>query len=199
MGHGMRAALVTAIMRGLVEELLPVANDAGRFLFDINQSLHAILRRTDVPMLATAFYFIIDTEATQAEFTSAGHPSPIRIERQNGGAAEFLKTYDAQHGPALGLFASAEYPVGHVPVAVDDLFLFYTDGLFEANGANQQENWKERLLEAVRKRADLHPDPLFDQILQEVKEYSSGKEFDDDVCLVGVEVEWLGTTPAKKS
>src|SRR5262249_50561472 len=36
MGHGMRAALVTAIMRGLVEELMPVAADAGKFLTEIN-------------------------------------------------------------------------------------------------------------------------------------------------------------------
>ena len=199
MGHGMRAALVTAIMRGLVEELLPVANDAGRFLTDINQSLHAILRRTDVPMLATAFYFIIDTELTQAQFASAGHPSPIRVQRTEGEAAEFLKMYDAKHGPALGLFASAEYPVATVPVAPRDLFVFHTDGLYEATGPLQEEYGQERLLEAVRERAGLHADALFDQILDEVKQFSSGKEFDDDVCLVGVEVEWLGAMPARVS
>jgi sigma-B regulation protein RsbU (phosphoserine phosphatase) len=199
MGHGMRAALVTAIMRGLVEELLPVANDAGRFLSDINQSLHAILRRTDVPMLATAFYFIVDTNASHAEFSSAGHPSPIRVQRQNGGVAEFLKNYDAKHGPALGLFESAEYPVGRVPISADDLFIFYTDGLYEANGPHQQEYGQERLLAEVRNRVHLRPDQLFDQILGDVKEFSSGKEFDDDVCLVGVEVEWLGSMPPQTS
>ncbi|MEY2466098.1 MAG: phosphoserine phosphatase RsbU/P, partial [Verrucomicrobiota bacterium] len=46
MGHGMRAALITAIMRGLIEELMPVAADAGKFLTEINRSLRAILRRT---------------------------------------------------------------------------------------------------------------------------------------------------------
>src|SRR5205807_5373669 len=60
MGHGMRAALVTAIMRGLVEELMPVAADAGKFLTEINRSLHTILRRTREPFLATAFYIVAD-------------------------------------------------------------------------------------------------------------------------------------------
>src|SRR5438874_1559934 len=32
MGHGMRAALITAIMRGLLEELTPVAADPAKFL-----------------------------------------------------------------------------------------------------------------------------------------------------------------------
>jgi len=36
MGHGMRAALITAIMRGLIEELMPVAADAGN-ISDGNQ------------------------------------------------------------------------------------------------------------------------------------------------------------------
>src|SRR5262249_31223126 len=58
MGHGMRAALVTAIMRGLVEELTPVASDPGKFLTEVNRSLYAILRRTRDPFLATAFYMI---------------------------------------------------------------------------------------------------------------------------------------------
>src|SRR5262249_40709505 len=56
MGHGMRAALVTAILRGMVEELMPLAADPGKFLTEINRSLHAILRRTKEPFLATAFY-----------------------------------------------------------------------------------------------------------------------------------------------
>src|SRR3954447_23193453 len=81
MGHGMRAALVTAILRGLVEELIAVAMDAGKFLGEINRSLHAILRRTTEPLLATAFYGIIDVADGQLRWASAGHPSPLRLQR----------------------------------------------------------------------------------------------------------------------
>ena len=35
-GHGLRAVLVTAIVRGLIEELAPIAPDPGRFLTQIN-------------------------------------------------------------------------------------------------------------------------------------------------------------------
>src|SRR5205823_7483318 len=87
MGHGMRAALVTAILRGLVEELLPLAMDPGKFLAEINRSLHAILERTNEPTLATAFYLIADVDESELRFASAGHPSPIRL-RRTAGAAE---------------------------------------------------------------------------------------------------------------
>src|SRR5580704_15764689 len=39
LGHGLRAALVTAIVRGLLEELTPIAMDPGRLLSEINGSL----------------------------------------------------------------------------------------------------------------------------------------------------------------
>ena len=54
MGHGVRAALVTAIIRGLIEELRPVAADPGKFLTEINASLCAILKQTLTPLFAQA-------------------------------------------------------------------------------------------------------------------------------------------------
>ncbi|HVY71473.1 MAG TPA: PAS domain S-box protein, partial [Verrucomicrobiae bacterium] len=46
MGHDVRAALVTAMVRALVEELKPVAHDPGRFLTQLNRDLRAILKQT---------------------------------------------------------------------------------------------------------------------------------------------------------
>ena len=190
MGHGMRAALVTAILRGLVEELIPVAMDAGRFLSEINRSLHAILRRTTEPLLATAFYGIADVGEGEMRFASAGHPSPFRI-RRGEGVTEPLKIYDPRHGPALGLFERSQYPVCHCPMAPNDLFLFFTDGLYEIDNEAQEEYGQERLLEAVRQRIHSPADKLFDDLLAEARAFGKRDEFDDDVCLVAFEVTRL--------
>src|SRR5207247_11184856 len=50
MGHGVRAALVTAIIRGLVEELRPLAVDPGESLTGITRRLISILRHTKLPV-----------------------------------------------------------------------------------------------------------------------------------------------------
>src|SRR5690606_29783868 len=74
MGHGMRAALITAIMRGLIEELMDAAAEPGSFLTEINRSLRAILRQTREPFLATAFYGVVDLKSGDFTFANAGHP-----------------------------------------------------------------------------------------------------------------------------
>ncbi len=193
MGHGMRAALVTAIMRGLVEELMPVAADAGKFLTEINRSLRAILQRTQEPFLATAFYGVADAALGELRFANAGHPSPMRL-RRDVGTVELLKAADPRHGPALGLFSKAVYPTCRSPLAAQDLLLLYTDGLYEADNSAGEEYGQERLLQSVRRHSRLAPQHLFNKLLEEVERFSGTKEFEDDVCLVGVEVERIGVS-----
>src|SRR5205823_6931961 len=59
-GHDVRSALVTAMIRALVEELKPAATEPGKFLSKLNCDLLAILRHTGTPMLTTAFYLVAD-------------------------------------------------------------------------------------------------------------------------------------------
>ncbi len=187
MGHGMRAALITAILRGLVEELMPVAADPGKFLTEINRSLHAILGRTDETLLATACYIVMDTTGKEMRFSTAGHPSPLRVSR-SANTAEPLSFYAPQHGPALGLFDNSIYPVCSCPVAADDLILLYTDGVYEVLGADGEEYGKERFFAAVRKRIQLPTAQICDEIMDEVRQFSSAKDFGDDVCLVAMDI-----------
>lgn len=194
MGHGMRAALVTAIMRGLLEELMPVAADAGKFLTEINRSLHAILKRTREPFLATAFYLVADVSSGELRFSSAGHPSPVRL-RRDAGKLELLRSWDPRHGPALGLFEKAAYPTCRCPLAERDLLLLFTDGLYEIDNAQQEEYGQERLLQAMQRHMKLPTGKLLDALLADVQRFSLSREFQDDVCLVAMEVERLGVPP----
>jgi len=191
MGHGMRAALITAIMRGLLEELTPVAADPGKFLAEINRSLHAILRRTKEPFLATAFYMVADVALAELRFASAGHPSPFHLQRK-AGVVEPLKISDPRHGPALGLFEKSSYPACRTSLAAGDLVLLFTDGLFEATNREGEEYGQERLLELVRKSLHHPTESLLHNMLAEVQKFCGTSDFNDDVCLVGMDVARTG-------
>ena len=73
-----------------------------------------------------------------------------------------------------------------------DLFVFFTDGIYEVDNAHHKEYGQERLLRAVTQRSRLPGDQLFDELLQEVRGFSTSTEFEDDVCLVGMEINKIG-------
>jgi len=68
-----------------------------------------------------------------------------------------------------------------------DLIMLYTDGIYEVSDPHGEEFGQERLLAAVQRRVHLPDQVLFDELLREVQRFSGTKEFQDDVCLVGVE------------
>ena len=190
MGHGVRAALVTAIVRGLIEELKPVAGDPGRFLTELNRSLCAILKQTLTPLFATAFYVVADLVRGQVRYANAGHPPAFHV-RRSAGMVEPLSPGTGKPGPALGVFETSVYTTDERRIDARDMVMLFTDGLFEVEGPGDTYFSKDDLLEAVAHR---HAEPtpkLFDDLLAEVHGFAIGDEFEDDMCLVGMEVTRL--------
>ena len=188
MGHGVRAALVTAIQRALVEEMLPVAPDPGRFLAEINRALLSILRRARTPMFASAFLLVVDIQRGCVRYANAGHPSPIHLRRQTG-EISFLCAESERPGPALGVFKEAVYETRLHPIAPRDLLLLFTDGLYEVEGEKDAFYSQEMLLELLRKQMADPTERLIDKTLGEIRDFALGHTFADDVCLIGVEIE----------
>ena len=186
MGHGLRAALITAIIRALLEELRPMMHHAGRFLESLNLRLRAVLERVEEPFVATAFYLIADTAAKEVSFANAGHPGPFRVCR-SAGTVEPMATERKQNGPALGIFDSAAFPTSRAPFDSGDCVVLFTDGIFEVYSPEGKEFGKEALVSTFHRHASLPAGQMFAAVLDDVRAFASRKEFDDDVCLVAVE------------
>ena len=190
LGHGLRAALVTAIVRGLLEELTPIGTDPGRLLSEINGSLIAIFRQTETPMLVSAFYLVVNTVDGKLCYSNAGHPQPFHIHRATG-IAEPLRFEGAQ-GPVLGIFPAATYQNSHGTASANDLVVLFTDGLFEVETAEDDYYGADRLLAAVRKRMHLAAKQLFGEVVAEIQGSCISGKFTDDMCLLGVELRRTG-------
>ena len=187
MGHGVRSALVAAMVRALVEELKPLASDPGQLLTQLNRDLCAILKHTGSPTLTTAFYMVADATKKELRYANAGHPKPLLIHHGTGEVMS-LSSGDARKAPALGLFTEASYSTMKCPITENDLVMLFTDGLYEVVGPDEEMYSQEMLISAVRKRTHLPASQLFDELLSEIKFFAQGEEFSDDVCVVGMEV-----------
>jgi PAS domain S-box-containing protein len=196
LGHGLRAALVTAIVRGLLEELTPIAADPGRLLSEINTSLLAIFRQTETPMLVSAFYLVVDTIDGKMCYANAGHPRPFHVRRQLG-VTEPLR-FQGPQGPVLGIFERAAYQNSHCEASENDLIVLFTDGLFEVEVAEDEYYGAERLLAAVSKRMQLPAAQLFSEVVAEIQRCCVSGRFTDDMCLLGVELRRTGLADSNR-
>lgn len=187
MGHGVRAALITAMIRTLTEQFRPSAADPARFLGDVNRGLAAMLGEADLPMFVSAFYLILDTTSGKTCYANAGHPLPLHI---HGGSAEVtpLAAPPDMNGAPLGMNPLAPYAIHQGQLEVHDRLVLFTDGLYEVAGAHGEMFGEERLRAAVAQRRHLELPQLFDELLAEILQFSGDRAFHDDVCLLGIEV-----------
>ena len=188
MGHGVRAALVTAIQRALVEELAGLGTQPGEFLTHINQALLSILRRTRTPMFASAFYLYLNVATGEMRYANAGHPKPLHLRRSES-RVDVLASNGSRPGAALGVFENAVYKTFLGDAKPDDLILMFTDGIFEVEGPAGDYFDQQRLIAAVQRRLRAPSEELLDALLTETRNFSVKHQFGDDVCLVGVELQ----------
>jgi len=193
-GHGVRAALVTAMIRALAEELKPLARDPGNFLRKLNYDLCSILKNTGSPMLTTGFYAVADCRTGRLRYANAGHPKPLLI-RRSADRVEPLANSSGRSQPALGLFEDPPYQTSETTLLPGDFLMLFTDGLYEVQGQNEELYSQARLTLDVKNLLRLPPGILFDELLQVIRTFAVNGEFDDDVCLVGM--DYVGLPPEK--
>ena len=185
MGHGVRSALIVAMLRGLLEKQRAQAAEPGLFLQGLNDGLAAILERAGTTMFATAFFGVIDLAAGTFKYACGGHPGPV-IAGRNG--VRQIACERSEKGPGLGLIKSATYPTREIDLAEIDRMVLFTDGILEAENQSGEPFFENRLMEIIGMKSADPLESLLDGVLSSVLAFSEGERFDDDVCLLGVEV-----------
>ena len=195
MGHDVRAALVTAMVRSLVKDLSHAAVDPGHLLAQLNSALAAVFRQTGATMFATAFFLVADLSAGELRYASAGHPNALHLQG-DGGEVEPLIGKSNPKGPALGLFDESLFPTNRRALDAGHFIMLFTDGLVEAANNDQECYSEARLAKAVHRCRHLSANEMMKSIIDEVRAFGGSGEFGDDVCLVGLKVNRLLKSPA---
>jgi serine phosphatase RsbU (regulator of sigma subunit) len=187
MGHGVQAALVMAMMRALIQDHSDTASDPGQFLTALNQSLCGILKGSSLSTFASAFSLVIDIHAGELRYANAGHPCPVYLRREAGRAVH-LDCVQSSNGGLLGVRSDVTYRTGSTPSRVQDAVLLFTDGLFEIRGEDDDILGQERLLELAAANMQQSGEVLVQELINGVRGFSPRRQFEDDVCLVAVEI-----------
>jgi serine phosphatase RsbU (regulator of sigma subunit) len=186
MGHGVRAALVTALLRALVGEAAAAAARPGEMLARLNHGLRAIFRQTESPMFVSAFYGVVDSVSGEVIYANAGHPSPVLVRGGGRLVMPLQPTLDTR-GPVLGLLDAPGYPTCHATLQRGDRLVLFTDGIYEVDGPEGECYGQERLHAAAGAGAGLQTDAFLDRLWKEVREFSGTGSFSDDACVLAMD------------
>ncbi|MBI5685808.1 MAG: SpoIIE family protein phosphatase [Verrucomicrobia bacterium] len=192
MGHDVRAALVTAMLRAEVEERSRIATDPGQLLTQLNRVLAGLFKETGVTMFATAFYMVADVARGQLFYSNAAHPLPLHLSRHSGKVEALKNEALRRTGPALGLVEDAVFNTCQRPMSDGDRVVLFTDGIIEAEANNEAPYGHERLMAAIRARAEMPTGTLLQELIADARKFSMRHGFEDDICLVGVDVKHAG-------
>jgi sigma-B regulation protein RsbU (phosphoserine phosphatase) len=188
-GTGIRAALGTALIRGIRQEIEALRIDPGAYLARMNELLHPLLGHEGSVLDVTACYLVLDASSGVVQVASAAHPLPILF--RNGDAAEWLFGDLSLRGPSLSAPPGEAYPTVECAVEPGDAVVLYTDGLFNAVNGLDDRYGKKRLLGSAHSFVDESLADIFHGLESDARAFARDARFTDDVCLVGFRLKQL--------
>ena len=183
MGHGVRSAFITAMLRAFAEDLLAQARDPGALLTRLNQGLMGVLRQAGNLLFVTAAYVVVDTRESTLRYGQAGHPTGFIV--RAAGSVELLPVNDEVAGPALGLMEESVYASASARFGPGDAAIMYTDGVSEARNASGEEWGPDRLRDELGRQASVADERRLVAAVDAARRFA-GRAFDDDICLVSL-------------
>jgi len=196
MGHGTRSALITSILRTLIGDLQHTARNARHFLTELNNQFCGMLKSLPSPLFASAYYFVPDTTARVATYSSAGHPAPFLV-RSHLQRISRLEV-PPPRGSALGLIPNERFTGGQVRLSPGDTFILFTDGLYEAHNAEGEEFGIARIEAILKKLIYRGSRAMVDGVMDALRAFVGSEPVRDDICVVAVEVTDKAVVPENR-
>lgn len=180
MGHGIRAALIASMLRGLMEQLSDLTSQPEQLLGSLNRQLSRILNHSNITMFASAVYAYVNLANKTLTISSAGHPAPILI--HGDGNAEKLVL---PKSPAMGLIEKVEYKSVEFSLEKGMSLLLYTDGLTEAADKDGEELGSDRVVNYLEQTKPENVRDLIQGTLKFVAKFTGCSKLEDDICMLG--------------
>jgi hypothetical protein len=176
-------AIPHARYRTGANQWLDQCDTADRITDGVNRALAVILKQADTTMLATCFYVVADVERAQLRFANAGIHLPF--------------TFSTVVAPRRNLramavqvwrweFSNCQLP--HVKQSDEKRRSrhalhrrFIRGGGCFGHKSSRRSNW------ILRHSLRLPSGPgIFDRVINDVRQFSESKSFDDNVCAMGM-------------
>jgi phosphoserine phosphatase RsbU/P len=181
-GKGIPAALFMALSRIVVRVNATWYMD--RPAMAISNANAIIAADSKAGMFVTLFYGVLEVDSLTLTYVNAGHNPPIICHADDEHLTELTAT-----GIAIGALVDAEYTADTAALKAGDVIVLYTDGITEAENAQQDMYGEERLNEVIRACRKQPAGEIITTILDSVRTFTGGFAQSDDITLMVIRVK----------
>lgn len=170
-GKGVPAALYMAVARTVLRHVCSTNDSLGTAMTVAN----TILEENQLgSMYVTLFIGWYDKSSGELRYVNAGHPPPYRID-PSGRVTPFGEV----SGTVLGLLPGRNYAEGIERLAPGDRLILFTDGVPEAETAEEEFYGDERFVELLEACAAEGVKEICERVTDAVQEFQEGRLYDD--------------------
>jgi phosphoserine phosphatase RsbU/P len=191
-GKGVPAALYSAFVGELVRSrtfrrrYAPERFQPAGVLASMNTILN---ERQLESYYCTLCYAVFDLKRRHVVLANSGLPYPIRLRKTDrpldaDGAPQSIELA----GVPLGSFPGSTYDELSLDLQAGDLFVFCSDGVFEANDLLLREFGSARLMKVLEEVRDRSAKEIVDAIFAAVEEFRGEAHPNDDMTAVAVKI-----------
>ncbi len=182
-GKGVSGALLMANLQANLRSQYALAvDDLPRLLTSVNRLFY---ENSDDASYATLFFADYDDSTRKLRYATCGHLSPLLLRARASSQGEPPKAeWLTSTCTVLGLFEAWHCEIAEVQLAPGDMLVLYTDGITEAENAEEEEFGASRLQDTLARHSNLPVEPLLQSVVAAVQQFTSGGDQQDDITLV---------------
>ena len=175
-GKGVPAAFLMALIKAVLKTLSYKDAVPSQVLTDLNDIIYPDINND---MFVTLFYSHYDHSERTLYYSNAGH-NPLLVYK----AKEDRVIEETVKGVAIGFLDTYSYKLGELKVEKGDIFLYYTDGISEAENSQKELFGIDRIKELILENKHKGAQEIKEEILKRVNQFREGNEQTDDVTFV---------------
>lgn len=201
-GKGVPAALVMAMTHSLFRNVTAHEENPAAIVSEMNK---ALTEQNSENMFLTLFLGVLDCKTGRLDYCNAGHNAPVL---NAGGQWQMVEVVA---NLPLGIEADYVYKAQTAQMAYNDLLFLYTDGLTEAENANNELYGEQRMMQCLSAISYTRPREIIEHIQDSVEMFVDGAQQSDDLTMLAIRyqipaivmrndiqqiptlVEWVGT------
>ena len=179
-GKGVGAALFMALSKALCKSA--ALRGQGGLAEMVSVASGEIARENPAMLFVTAVAGLFDTATGQLQFCNAGHDAPLVR-----GADGTVRSLEFVGGPPFCVLEDFPYPIEETQLTPGELLLLSTDGVTEAQGADNVQFGTDRIITFLEQCGrETSAEALCEGLHDKVKDFMKGAPAFDDVAILAL-------------